>query len=185
MQHGLLPFIVVIVMMRRSLLSTSTKLLNKKSQQWYPCELHNITLTASANEAAALDGVPLEARGGARGAGVGTLAPPGREGITGLPPILGFAGTTGFGPGAGGALLAAGIGVEEADGGTTAPALRASNSCFQAGTLDEAAGACACTGGDTLAALFVGVGTEGGALLAGGGGGGGVDRTTGGTYSSK
>lgn len=74
------------------------------------------------------------ARGGARGAGVGTL-PPGLEGITGLLPMLGLAGTIGFGPGAGGALLAAGTGVE-AEGGTTPPALRASNSCFHAGTLD-------------------------------------------------
>lgn len=151
----------------------------------YSSEHYRIILTASASEAAALEGVPLEARGGARGAGVGTLAPPGREGMAGLPAMLGLAGTIGFGPGAGGALLAAGTGVEEAEGGTTAPALRASNSCFQAGTLDEAAGACACTGGETLAALLVGVGTEGGALLAGGGGGGGVERTTGGTYSSK
>lgn len=129
-------------------------------------------LTASAKEAAALEGAAPAApgRGGARGAGVGT--PPGRAGITGLFIVLGLTGTAGFGPGAGGARLVAGTG---------AFALRASNSAFQAGTpfvLGMGAGV------DTVwLLLLIALGGRGAARLAGGGGGGEV--ALGATYSSR
>jgi hypothetical protein len=137
-------------------------------------------LTASAKLAAALEGAPPGApgRGGARGAGVGAL--PGRDGMTGLLIVFGLAGTIGFGPGAGGVLLAAGTG---------AFALRASNSAFQAGTpLTAEAGAGAeigvgaGTGGEMVLPIL---GGEGAALLAGGGGGGGEATGLGAMYSSR
>lgn len=106
-------------------------------------------LTASAKEAAALEGggeVDV-GRGGALGAGVGAPEP-GLAGTTGLLIELGLAGITGLGPGTGGARRAAGTGAPPEDEvgrgagvGTLLPpppaaaaALRASSCAFHGGT---------------------------------------------------
>lgn len=105
-------------------------------------------LTASAKEAAALEGGEVDVgRGGALGAGVGAPEP-GLAGTTGLLIELGLAGITGLGPGTGGARRAAGTGaVPEDDVGrgagvgvlllpppAAAAALRASSCAFHGGT---------------------------------------------------